>query len=42
LFAFPIQQSLVSIFGAGHIGPIHLSALAIPIVLALAFVVAFC
>jgi peptidoglycan/LPS O-acetylase OafA/YrhL len=38
LFAFPMQQSLVSIFGAGHIGPIQLSALAIPIVLALAFV----
>ena len=28
----------IELFGAGHIGPIQLSALAIPIVLALAFV----
>jgi len=36
LFAFPIQQALVSTLGVGH--PIWVTAIAIPIVLALAFV----
>lgn len=36
LFAFPIQQSLVSIFGAS-VGPLRLTAAAIPVTLAMAF-----
>jgi hypothetical protein len=38
VFAFPIQQSLISIFGVGNVKPLHLSAMAVPIVLAIAFV----
>jgi peptidoglycan/LPS O-acetylase OafA/YrhL len=37
LFAHPVQQSLVTIFGPGHIGPYRLLLMAAPIALGIAF-----
>jgi peptidoglycan/LPS O-acetylase OafA/YrhL len=37
VFAFPIQQSLITIFGLGSIGPNELTLMTVPVTLALAF-----